>query len=286
MSIKKYSTYQVDLIVVFLLSILFMVVFLVVPGGLMQSIFGLPFALILPGYAFLAALFPSPKHSELPHRLAISCVLSLTFITILSMGLNSLGYLSSHILIATIFIFTLSSCIIAVYRRSNWFIREHGIEDQISQPLNTRVYSIIPGSIAVIAIFLAVLGIFINLNSLERAPSATTAFYLLGDSGKTGDYPLQIVAEKPFPITIGIRNNEDEHSTYLVQVQINNQESFPLTTMPLSSGETWENTFSLTIEQLEGTQALVSILLFKDHHDEIYRSLHFTTQIGEKFIED
>ena len=155
---NKYLTYQVDLIVVFLLSILFMVVFLVVPGGLMQSIFGLPFALILPGYAFLAALFPSPKHSGLPHRLAISCVLSLTFITMLSMALNSLGYLSSHILITSIFIFTVSSCIIVVYRRSHWCVGEQDTEDQFSLPLKTPYYSIIPGSIAVIAIFLAVLG--------------------------------------------------------------------------------------------------------------------------------
>lgn len=286
MRMKRIVNDQRDLIAVFVFLFSFILVFLVFPGSSMQTLLGLPLVLILPGYAFLAAIFHSPTHFELQQRIAISCVMSLTFITILSLGLNALGLLSQLIIVLSAFIFTVSCCIVAVYRRSNRIEGERVRQDQFPLQMNTRWNSIMPVSIAVIAVFLAVLGIYINLNSLERAPAATTAFYLLGDTGKAGEYPLRIVAGEPFPITIGIINNEGEQSTYWVQVQINDQNSVPLAMVVLNPGETWESKSYLSIDQTEGSEAFVRLFLFNDRDDEPYRSLHFKTQIVEKFFDD
>ncbi len=104
MRMKRIVNDQRDLIAVFVFLFSFILVFLVFPGSSMQTLLGLPLVLILPGYAFLAAIFHSPTHFELPQRIAISCVMSLTFITILSLGLNALGLLSQLIIVLSAFI--------------------------------------------------------------------------------------------------------------------------------------------------------------------------------------
>lgn len=268
-----------DVIVIFGLSILFLILYMYFPGSLLNTLLGLPFVLIFPGYALVSAVYRTEHNLDLPQRLALSCVISLTIVTLLAIGLNAIGYLSTTSQILGIELIIIVSCIVVVYRR---FHRDKG-PHFVKEPGGRKVYqqfnSIWVGIVVVVAFI--IFGMIINLIMEGQAPTNTTAFYLLGAGGKAGNYPAQVNLGIPFPIAIGIINNENEPITYHVKVQIDQRDPESLATVVLKPGEKWEQSFDLLIEHADGSGALVRFNLHKGSAGEVYRSLHFYTQIVE-----
>jgi len=268
-----------DVIVIFGLSILFLIFYMYFPGSLLNTLLGLPFVLIFPGYALVSAVYRTEHNLALPQRLALSCVISLTIVTILAIGLNAIGYLSTTSQILGIELIIIVSCIVVLYRR---FHRNKG--SQFAKELGGyKVYqqfNSIWVAIVLVVVFI-IFGIIINLIMEGQAPTNTTAFYLLGAGGKAGNYPAQVNLGSPFPITIGIINNENEPITYHVDLQIDQRDPESLATVVLNPGEKWEQSFDLLIEQANGSEALVGFYLHKGSAGEVYRSLHFWVQIVE-----
>ena len=66
-----------------------------------------------------------------------------------------------------------------------------------------------------------------------------------------------------------------------MNVHINQRDPESLATVVLNPGEKWEQSFDLLIDQADGSGALVRFNLHKGSAGEVYRSLHFWTQIVE-----
>ena len=268
-----------DIIVILGLSILFLIFYKFFPGNLLNTMLGMLFILIFPGYVLVAAIYGDEHKISLPHRLALSCVMSLTIVTLLALALNAIGYLSATRQILGIVLIMIVSSAVALYRRFFKYKGTQLVEVQesfkISMPLNPVLIGIV-----VISSFI-VFGVIINLINTGPARTNTTAFYLLGEGGKAGDYPSQVNLGSPFPITIGIINNENETISYLVDVQIDQHDPETLASVVLKPGEKWEGTFDLVLEQADDSQAFVGFNLYKGFAGGAYRSLHFWTQIVE-----
>ena len=268
-----------DLIVILGISILFLILYIYVPGSLLNTLIGLPFVLILPGYALISVVDRTEDNLEFPQRLALSCVMSLTIVTLLAIGLNAIGYLSTTGQILGIEIIIIAGSIITLYRRFHRNMDIQIVEQPAAGVVNKRFNSIWVGIVVVVAII--IFGMIINLILEGQTPTNTTAFYLLGAGGKAGNYPTQVNLGSPFPITIGIINNENEPITYHVNVHINQRDPESLATVVLNPREKWEQSFDLLIDQTDGSGALVRFNLHKGSADEVYRSLHLWTQIIE-----
>jgi uncharacterized membrane protein len=263
-----------DLLGVFGLSLLYLSSLLASLGSAFQILLGLPFALVLPGYALLAVVYPDQKKVDLPLRLALGCVLSLTLVTLFAMGLNAVGLLDLIELACSLELTIIACCILAYGRRSRLAPDN---QSPLMQPLwKSRRQSVLVllAGILVMAVFLIVIHMIADLVSGEQPQTYTTAFYLLGEDGRAGNYPNQLELGHPFPVTLGIINNERDPTTYLIEMQVDNQAPEVLARIRLEPGETWERLFDVTIGQPDNTLVLVGFNLYKGAQDSPYRCVH------------
>jgi uncharacterized membrane protein len=266
-----------DLIGVFGLSLLYLSSLLAKSGNTLQILLGLLFALVLPGYALLAVVYPDQKKLDLPLRLALGCVLSLTLVTIFAMGLNTIGQFGMIELVCSLEGTIIVCCLLAYSRRSRL-----SPDHQPPRPLwKTRHPFVLLGGVLIVAAFLIVIGTIVDLVGEEQPQTYTTAFYLLGEDGRAGNYPGRLEPGLPLPVTLGIINHEREPVTYLIGVQIDDQAPELLTQVELRPGETWEQPFDVTISSSDNTLVLVVFNLYKRTQDLPYRSIHQRVQIAE-----
>ena len=96
-----------------------------------------------------------------------------------------------------------------------------------------------------------------------------------------GNYPDEVRLGQPFPATLGIISKEQGTATYRIEMQINGQTPQVLAKVSLEPGETWEETFDLTVSQSDSTTARVDFYLYREPEAVSYRSVHQSVQIGE-----
>ncbi len=264
-----------------------------------RVLFGLVFVLFLPGYAFIAALFPEagmgppaadPSDNEstaVDHndtdakpneqvsvlsapidrgidsieRVALSFGLSIAIVPLVGLVLNFTPFGIRLVpIVISITGLTVLLTVIAAVRR--W---ELPPEDRFNVPYRRwidagRAELFEPGSNtdAVLNILLA-LSVLLAVSSVAYAVTVPpqgeqfTEFYILteDDGGDliADDYPETLVVGDPYPLHVGIGNNEHEPTTYTVIVQLQ-RVKIEMTTPTDESAETLEeNNENATTEQ-------------------------------------
>ena len=254
--------FPADLTTVVALTILtILVVFLpVVQETPLRVVFGLPFVLFLPGYAFIAALFPEAGESPIDtepdgdsetetdesgwaagvrdrgidgiERVALSFGLSIAIVPLIGLVLNFTpwGIRLTPIMIA-VSGFTIVAAVIAAVRR--W---ELPPEERFSVPYRewlaagrAELFEPDDRIDATLNVLLA-LSILLAVGSVGYAIAVPaegerfSEFYLLteNDDGElvAADYPSEFVQGEGQPLVVGIGNNEHETVSYVVVIQL------------------------------------------------------------------
>ncbi len=268
----------------------------------LRVVFGLPFVLFLPGYAFVAALFPKAGESPRPdghpegrirdrgidlvERAALSFGMSIALVPLIGLGLELAAQpLSFGPILLSLSSFTLLCTVIAAVRRQRLPPPERFVVPY-QRWLNEARTTIESSSrrSAVLHIGLA-LSIVLALSTMTYAIAVPqqgeqfTDFHLLteNEDGElvAGGYPTTFEYNEPQSLYIGIENHEQETSEYTIVIQLQrvetaNNESTVTERQELDrfrttveQGDTWQENHSVA-PTLVGEDLRLTYLLYKD----------------------
>lgn len=262
-----------DVLGVLALCSLYLIAVLRVPGGLLQALLGLPFLLVLPGYALLAGIDSGSGRLALSERLALSCVLSLAIVMFVAMGLNAFHRLDLAGLLCTLEAIIAASCAHA-YQRRTW--SPSGDSDRMARsPFRWRNRSEPVMLIDAVVVACACTSLWVMADTIvvEHAPVPTTAFYLLGEEGTAGRYVETVGCGCRFPVTLGVINNEQDVKLYSIRMRIGDHRPRTLAQITLEPSHSWEERFAVAIEQCGIVHRVVFDLL-EGQSESPYRTVY------------
>lgn len=228
---------SVDLAVVVALALLAIVAALTLAeGSPLRVALGLPFLLLAPGYALLAALFPEghavtrvakgedgetteevTRGLEPLERFALSLGLSIAVTPLLGLALNFTpwGIRLVPILLA-VGGFVVAASLAAAWRRARLAEDERpvfAIEADVGAwrtlaPLDKAL------TVALALSVLAAGGALAYVLATPREGEAFTEFYILGPGGKAADYPTNLTPGATGLVRLGIVNHENAPAAY------------------------------------------------------------------------
>lgn len=286
----------------------------------LRFIFGLPFILFLPGYAFIAVLFPEQSGQpsakrvaesnriSLIERIALAFVMSTAIVPLIGLALTFTRWgIRLTPIVLSVSTFTIVCTIAAVIRR-----RELPPREQFSVPhrkwadrARTGLFmsndQINPLNIALaLSILLAVVSVGFAV-AVPQVGEPFTEFYLLTeDEGKlvTDGYSEEFVQGEPSSMTVGIENQEYETVEYTVVVQLERiggevieREELDRFHRTLEHEETWHAEHELT-PTMTGENLRLSYLLYKGEPPEeptkenSYRDLHLWITVENSDAEE
>jgi uncharacterized membrane protein len=251
-----------------LLVIVLAVVIILSTANILRIILGLPFVLFFPGYALMVALFPSKTRISGIERVALSFGLSIAVVSLIGLILNYTPWgirLESMLSSTASFIFIMS--IIA-------WLRQRGLAEQERYDIGFRLK--IPSwgmgvwdkalSIILVLTILGALGMIGYAIAAPKIGEKFTEFYFLGQEGREGSYPRQLIVGEEGRVVVGIANNEYKIINYWVEVRINGVKNNEVEGILLKHGERWENEVSFT-PTVAGAKQKIEFLLYEEGED-------------------
>ncbi len=257
-----------------------------------RPIIGTIVVLFVPGYAFIAALFPHKTTLNNGVRLGLSFGASIAIVPLIEMALNytTWGVRASPTL-AMIVAFTLACVAAAGIRRHrlaedgrftiNWQALQALQSKQAAVPSRStfdRVLSIV--LVLAIGASLAAGGYAILV---PRPDEHFTEFYLLGANDTLGNYTAQYTVGVPSPVTVVIVNHEARDVTYNLVVSENNSTQHAVIyseQVAISDGQQWEKQIDLILT-LPGDNVKLDFALYADHMAaDPYRDAHLWVNVS------
>jgi len=253
------------IVVILVLAIMFF------PSYVIRIIAGIPFLLFFPGYTLLAALFARKERMSGTERVALSFGLSIAAVALIGLILNYTPWgirLESVLYSVASFIFITS--LVAWLRRRR--LTEHerfAIQFQVKMPgwgkgAWDRVFAIL--------LALAVLGALGLLGYFAATPKlgeTFTEFYVLGQEGKSTNYPRELNVGEEGRVIVGIVNHEEKKVSYRVEVVIAGKRCTEVGPVVLADEQKWEGEVGFVSETSSEDQK-VEVLLYKDGEVEPY----------------
>jgi uncharacterized membrane protein len=252
---------------------------------------GLVLVLFLPGYAFIAALFPGKADISDLERAALSFGLSIALVPLIGFTLNytSWGIQLKPITIS-LAIFTVACLLVANGRRlllppperfSIDFVHLFGeAKKSVLRTTGSRLDRAL--SIILMLSILTSVSTLAYVIAVPKEGEKFTEFYLLGPNGKAVDYPISFVLGEQQPIIVGVVNHEFRNVTYDIIVQLtNSNRSTILYTdkVALDNNQTWEKTINLKPDRV-GTNMMMEFLLYADGNmANPYRETHLRVSV-------
>ncbi|MBC7086742.1 MAG: DUF1616 domain-containing protein, partial [Methanomethylovorans sp.] len=250
------NKYSIDLPIVVAL-VLLTDLFILIPelaATPIRTVLGLPMVLLLPGYALIAALFPAKDDLDGIERLALSIGLSIAVVPLMGLGLNYTPWGIRLIpILASLSVFTLLMCLIAVYRRAHlpsekaFSVSFDDVYKALKSPFSTQPESRLDRILTIILV-ISVLASVVTLVYVVVTPKQGekfTEFYILGMNGKADNYPTQFTLGDTGQVIVGVVNHEYEPVKYTIDLRLNNNSlSIPsdVKSFSLEHNTTWEKT--------------------------------------------
>jgi len=170
-----------DLLVILISSILLVVAVALAASGPLRVVLGLLFILFLPGYALIAALFPSGKEIDWIERVALSFGLSIAVVPLLGLLLNYTWGIFEPTTVAAIFIFILLMCGAAYWRRMRLPVDERlALTVDLSIP-EWEEYSMLDRllTVALVISIIVAVSVLVYALTVPRVGETLTEFYIL-----------------------------------------------------------------------------------------------------------
>ncbi len=192
-----------------------------------RMVLAFPTILFIPGYCFIAALFPKADDIGLVERIMLSIGTSIAVVPLIGLGLNFTpwGIRLDPIVISLIF-FTYVMIFFAFYQRAvlpaeeRFGISFSSIAGRIRQtflpPGERGVDRFLSVVLLLVIIAVTVTTTYVIVTPQERG-ERFTEFYILNENQIASDYPDQIVVGEDYPIYIGIGNHELRDMSYTIE---------------------------------------------------------------------
>ena len=220
----------------------------------------LPLLFFIPGYCFIAALFPKVSDISLIERIALSFGFSIALVSLIGLGLNFTQWgIRLDPIVISITAFTLLMILVAYYRRANlpfekrFNIPFHALKSRIHQeflPSGESKISRFLSVLLVIIIFIAILTT-IYVIVFPKEGERFSEFYILGDNRTADDYPSFIIAGRNYPMYIGIGNHEYRYINYTIETWMAQEDIDKLTNISSVKEMDLNNRLSLTLAHNE-----------------------------------
>jgi len=191
------------------------------PGNPLRIILGIPIAVFLPGYTFLAALFPRKMQISGIERVILSFILSIAIVPLIALILNftPLGVRLEPVLYVTSGFIVFTSVITWLRRRRLPIKERFKIEVKLTRPVWNRQTTI--GSVVLMIIVLGAVGVFAYFASHPQPADAYTEFYILPVTGEDFSYLNTLHAGQEAEVNIGIVSHELTVVDYQIDVLLN-----------------------------------------------------------------
>lgn len=288
-----------DLLVVVIFASALVVAVALSGEGIPRIILGLIFILFLPGYALIAALFPSRESIDWIERIALSFGLSIAVTPLIGLLLNYTPWgIRLEPIVTSLAIFTLGMCGIAYLRRMKLPVEkrlslsiELGVPGWKEYPLLDKVLTI-----GLVIAILTSLGVLVYAFTVPRAGERFTEFYILDTNGTADDYPTELSVGQNGSLIVGVVNHEHSNTSYMVVEELvkvefvlnettGNEEPVELWRVRIGSNnislnheEEWESPFTFSVNET-GQFKLELLLFLGEDLSEPYRSLHLWVDV-------
>jgi len=280
-----------DLIFAIVISILLIVLIDIAPDSPIRSIIGLFFLLVLPGYVTICAFSPQKGKMDFIERIAISLGLSISIFSLLALSqyfiLSGIDFDVLEFLLVGFVVFV---AFIAWQRRMR-LPEDERYEIDVSIGLSLKGVGW-ADRLLLVGIVIAASVSIILMSMALTAPSRLgeyTEMGLLGPTGQTGGYPMNITVDQKAKVNISVTSHEASESSYnliiLLQPKNNTganithwREGDPFTEIQsldgglamaynftLNPSESLNRTYSFSVEQ-NGTFKL-RFMLFEEGQD-------------------
>ncbi|MFH1584413.1 MAG: DUF1287 domain-containing protein, partial [Actinomycetota bacterium] len=250
----------------------------VIPIKSVRIVLGLLFVLFLPGYIFIASLFPKKKDLGSIERLALSFGLSIAIVPLIGLILNYTPWgIRLYPILFSISAFILICSIITWYRRNK--ISEDKrflISFEFDFPKWKAIGKLDKFlSIILIISIISAIGMLIYVIAKPKIGERFTEFYILGPGGMADNYPTELTIGETGKVIVGIINREYENVNYDVIINMGGEEINRLSSISLAHDEKWEKRVNIVPEEI-GENIKVEFLLYKGEGENIepYRELH------------
>jgi uncharacterized membrane protein len=256
-----------------------------------RSIVGIAFVLFVPGYAFVAALFPRKTTLNSGVRFGLSIGLSIAIVPLLEMALNfSRWGVREGPTLVTIALFVLVCIAAAGLRRHRLAEDERfAVNWRVWQTLQSQQAPRFEGSFDRVLSIALVVAVGVSLVTVgyavfvPKADERFTEFYVLGANDTLGNYTTNYTVGVPTPVTAVIINHEARNVTYNLIISANNgtqrgvvysEEVF------VSAGQQWEKQIDLVLYQ-QGNDTKLDFALYADHlAPQPYRDVHLWVNVS------
>ncbi|WP_197428394.1 DUF1616 domain-containing protein [Halapricum sp. CBA1109] len=289
----------------------------VLEDSLLRVLFGLPFVLFVPGYAFVAALFPEapvsgaderiPSRPDLLTRLVYACTFSIGLLSLYGLGIerSGIGVTFVGVVLGTVAL-TLLFVAVAAFRWSRlppderftlqfspWL---HSVRRTLSVSNDRRDTALSVLAVVTLLLALAAVG---YVTAVPKQGQSYTELYVLPENDTAGgEYPDTLTAGETERITVGVENNENQAVTYsgVVELQrvagngesrtVSSTETLDSFTAELSDGEMWQQRRDIT-PTTSGDRLRLVVLLYRGNVpsspsvDTAYRSVRLWVTVEE-----
>lgn len=283
----KLQFLPIDILLVVLATILCLV-FVIVPvlnGTVVRVVLGIPLILFLPGYSLIAALFPKKNDLESIERIILSFGLSIVVTPIIGLLMNYTFGITLTPLLLSLSLFTILMNFIAYIRR--WKVP---FNERFTIKFSNHLTSItgifkyetkIDKFISVALILSIILAVSMSAYAATTPIHGEkfTEFYILGENGKTSDYPTNLGLGERGNVLIGVINHENTQTNYHMVIQLNGK-TITEKNISLAAAEKWQNNFTFNGFQKGKNQKLDFLLYKLPDNNNIYRSLHLRVNIN------
>jgi Predicted membrane protein len=290
--VKPINTFG-DLVLIFALALAALVVASIPAFSITiaRPIIGTIAVLFVPGYAFIAALFPKKATLAIGVRLGFSFGVSIVIVPLLEIALNytQWGIRLGPTLVVLV-VFTLVCVIVAGVRRHqlppekrlsvNWPVWHQSDDREADWLAGSRFDRML--SIALVIAIIASVAVASYALVMPKPSDHFTEFYLLGANGTLGNYTTDLTAGVLSPVTVGIINHEARDVTYELVVSANNstqRSTVYSEKVTIPDGQQWEKQIDLIINQL-GDNVKLNFALYADPPTaDPYRDTHIWVNV-------
>jgi len=281
--------YTQDLIAAIAFAMLAVIFILVPPLNEtpLRIVFALPLIFFIPGYAFIAMMFPKKGDISNIERftLSVGFSIAITVFDGFAVSLTQWLFRPNSISISLLLLTTIFAALTYVARRRHleedqFTFSVHGFIESIrSDDENIPKKDRIPPEIEKALIIALVGSIIIAAGMLAYAKVTQeeeefSALYILGPEGMAENYPTNASLEDPITVTVGIENYEKQDVNYILQIRLDG-EVIQTVNVTLSDEEKWDDDLTYQPEQIRIGRSKLEYALFKEEVSFYpYRSVH------------
>ncbi len=255
------------LLVVVIMAIAVVAAFVGVPATIRLPI-ALPAAILLPGYAIGAALFP-PGELDAAERAALSFGLSLALIVVAAPVINlTVPGLTAPLVVTVVAAVTGGSAGVA------WLRRRRHPGSRVPRPRTARPLAarpVIRRSTIGVAVVAITLGAYLVLR-VTSPPTEATELSLIGPDGAIASVPATAVVGKPVELTVRIASHEPGAQAYRIVVSSDGRRVAGRDGIVVDDGASQDETIRFGLSTA-GQGQVVRVELYRGEEAAPYRAL-------------